>query len=67
MPSIIGQMKAFIKGGTTVQTEDADLMVVPVGTVKEVPVNYNEVLYGSLVVAGSYVVGGTLIVDAIPT
>lgn len=67
MPSIIGTLKQMAKQNVTARTEDASMMTIPAGVVKEVLVGYQDVLYGDLVANGSMVVNGTLIVDAIPT
>lgn len=60
-------MKQMIKANVTAEREDANMITIPLGAIREVPVGYQEILYGALAVSGNMVVNGFLVVDAIPT
>ena len=64
---LISNMKQMVKGNLKLETEDANMITIPAGTNREVLVGYQEVLYGEFVVNGAMIVGGLLIVDAVPT
>ena len=67
MPSLIGQMKALVRGGSTVTNEDAMQSTIPAGTAREVATGFQLILYGLYTVNGAMVVDGLMVVDALPT
>ena len=63
----IGEMKDLLRSSGGGTAEDSTLSTVPVGSVVDVPAGSQQVMYGDLIVNGSYVVEGILVVDAWPT
>lgn len=65
--SVISQMKALVKSNITAETEDAKKDTIIAGTILTVPANHQHIVFGSLTIAGSLVVDGTLRVSAWPS
>jgi len=64
---LISDMKQLVKSNINAETEDATKDTIVAGTILTVPTNHQHIVFGSLTIAGTLIVDGTLRVSAWPS